>query len=177
MFGLDHRLYQRPGFLLWRARHIAGSIFSSEVGKFGITSPQYLVLAVVQEFPGTDQVGVSRTAGLDRFTTALVLSNLIKRGFIVRERSISDRRRYCLRLSSGGLGALRRILPGAARARARLMSPFSQSEQRAFIALLRKLVIALNREARAPVDEDALPRTRSQPDLIASKMQRKGGGK
>jgi len=168
-FGLDRRLYERPGFLLWRARHIADSIFTNECGKLGITAPQYLVLAVVQEIPGTDQVGVSRIAGLDRFTTALVLSNLIKRELIIRERSMSDRRRYSLRLSPRGLAALRRILPGAARARARLLSPFSHSEQKVFIRTLQQLVTTLNDDARAPVDEDALPYSRQKLDRIAKR--------
>src|SRR5271169_4924822 len=125
---LNRPLNERPGYLLWRARHIADSIYAYECRDFGITSSQYVVLAVVKETPGTDQVSVSRIAGLDRFTTALVLTNLIKRKLIVRERSASDRRRYSLRLSAQGFEMLKRILPGAARARARLLSPFSQSE-------------------------------------------------
>ncbi|HXQ27390.1 MAG TPA: MarR family transcriptional regulator [Candidatus Acidoferrales bacterium] len=173
-FGLDLRLYERPGFLLWRARHIADSIFTRECSKLGITSPQYLVLAVLQEIPGTDQVGVSRIAGLDRFTTALVLSNLLKRELIIRERSITDRRCYSLRLSLRGLAALRRILPGAARAHTRLLSPFTRSERRKFIEILQKLVTTLNCEARAPVDEDALPLTRSQSDRLPYKKRRNG---
>ena len=172
--GFDRPLYERAGFLLWRARHIADSIFASECGKFGITPPQYLVLAVVREIPGTDQAGVSRIAGLDRFTTALVLSNLIKRGLIIRQRSLRDHRRYSLRLSPRGHASLKRIQPAGVRAHTRLLSAFTRSEKRAFIGLLQKLVITLNSEARAPVDEDALPRTRSQPHRIASKVRHNG---
>src|SRR5579863_10090298 len=87
---LNSPLNERPGYLLWRARHIADSIFTYECREFGITSSQYVVLAVVKETPGSDQVSISRIAGLDRFTTALVLSNLIKRKLITRERSTSD---------------------------------------------------------------------------------------
>ena len=63
---------------------IADSIFTYECREFGVTSSQYVVLAVVKDTPGSDQVSISRIAGLDRFTTALVLSNLIKRKLIVR---------------------------------------------------------------------------------------------
>src|SRR5271156_1191040 len=118
-YKLTSPLYQRPGYLLWRARHIADSIFTFECRDFGVTASQYVVLSVVKDTPGSDQVSISRIAGLDRFTTALVLSNLIKRKLIVRERSSSDRRRYSLRLSAEGFEILKRILPGAARARAR----------------------------------------------------------
>jgi DNA-binding MarR family transcriptional regulator len=151
-------LYERPGFLLWRARHIASSIFTYECREFNVTSTQYLVLAVLKENSGIDQGGVSRIAGLDRFTTALVLSNLVKRGLVTRERSASDRRRYSLRLNAQGLALLKYILPGAARARARLLSPFTPEQRKTFIRLLQQLVIALNSDARAPVYEEAFPR-------------------
>jgi len=154
---LNSPLNERPGYLLWRARHIADSIFTYECREFGITSSQYVVLAVVKETPGSDQVSISRIAGLDRFTTALVLSNLIKRKMIIRERSVTDRRRYSLRLSPQGQDTLKRIVPGASRARARLLSPFSRNDQHAFIRLLQQLVTTLNEDARAPVDQHALP--------------------
>ena len=166
---LNSPLNERPGYLLWRARHIADSIFTYECREFGITSSQYVVLAVVKDTPGSDQVSISRIAGLDRFTTALVLSNLIKRKLIIRERSATDRRRYSLRLSPQGHEMLKRILPGAARARARLLSPFTRLEQQAFIRTLQHLVATLNDDARAPVDEHALPHMRLRPDRVAKR--------
>jgi DNA-binding MarR family transcriptional regulator len=166
---LNSPLNERPGYLLWRARHIADSIFTYECREFAITSSQYVVLAVVKETPGSDQVSISRIAGLDRFTTALVLSNLIKRRLIVRERSAVDRRRYSLQLSPQGQDMLKRIVPGAARARARLLSPFSRHEQQAFIRSLQQLVAALNEDARAPVDQDALPNMRRKSDRAEKK--------
>jgi DNA-binding MarR family transcriptional regulator len=168
-YKLTSPLYQRPGYLLWRARHIADSIFTYECREFGVTSSQYVVLAVVKDTPGSDQVSVSRIAGLDRFTTALVLSNLIKRKLIVRERSASDRRRYSLRLSTEGFEILKRILPGAARARARLLSPLTRHDQDVFIRMLQQLVTSLNDDARAPVDEDALPNMRRKADRTGKK--------
>jgi DNA-binding MarR family transcriptional regulator len=166
---LNSPLNERPGYLLWRARHIADSIFTYECREFGITSSQYVVLAVVKDTPGSDQVSVSRIAGLDRFTTALVLSNLIKRKLIVRERSATDRRRYSLRLSPQGQDMLKRIVPGATRARARLLSPFSRHEQQAFIRALQQLVAVLNDDARAPVDQSALPHMRHKADRTTKK--------
>src|ERR1039457_4532949 len=164
---LNSPLNERPGYLLWRARHIADSIFTHECREFSFTSSQYVVLAVVKETPGTDQIGVSRIAGLDRFTTAVVLYNVIKRKLVIQERSTSDRRRYSLRLTPRGLEFLKFVLPGATRARARLLSPFTQRERRVFIRMLQKLVTALNSDARAPVHEGALPHTRRRLSRIA----------
>jgi DNA-binding MarR family transcriptional regulator len=138
---LNRPMNERPGYLLWRARHIADSIYAYECRDFGITSSQYVVLAVVKETPGTDQVSVSRIAGLDRFTTALVLTNLIKRKLIIREHSSTDHRRYCLRPSALGLDMLKRVQPSLARARERVLSPFTPREQRVFISTDRKSVV------------------------------------
>jgi DNA-binding MarR family transcriptional regulator len=165
----DIPLHERPGYLLWRGRHIADSIFMYECREFGITSSQYVVLAVVFENPGTDQVGVSRVAGLDRFTTALVLNNLIKRKLITRERSSSDRRSYSLGLSRRGFEMLRRLSPGVARSRERLLSPFASRERKAFIRALQHLVTSLNDDARTPVHEDSLPRRRRKPNPASKK--------
>ncbi len=168
-YRLTSPLYQRPGYLLWRARHIADSIFTFECREFGVTASQYVVLSVVKDTPGSDQVSISRIAGLDRFTTALVLSNLIKRKLIARERSSSDRRRYSLRLSAEGFEILKSILPGAARARARLLSPLTRHDQEVFIRMLQQLVTSLNDDARAPVDEDALPHMRRKAGRTSKK--------
>jgi DNA-binding MarR family transcriptional regulator len=153
-------LHGRPGFLLWRAHHIAVSVFNDECGELGITSPQYGALCVIKEIPEVDQGGVSRLAGLDRFTTALVLTNLRKRHLIVRERARNDGRRYSFRISPRGLALLRRARKRADRGRDRLLSPFTRREGRIFTALLTRLVVALNKDARARIDEAALPRMR-----------------
>jgi DNA-binding MarR family transcriptional regulator len=152
-------LHTRPGFLLWRAHHIAVSIFSDECRDLAITPSQLAVLSVVKEVRGIDQMEVSRLAGVDRFTTALVVSNLIKRGLMLRERREGDRRCYGLGISASGLRMLNRAQRYTARARARLISPFTAPEQRALTLLLQRLVITLNDDARAPLDEAALPST------------------
>jgi hypothetical protein len=60
-------------------------------------------------------------------------------------------------------------MPGATRARARLLSPFTRHEQQIFIRALQQLVATLNDDARAPVDEHALPHMRRKADRISRK--------
>ena len=151
------QFHSRPGFLLWRAHHIAASIFSAECGRLGITSPQYSALCAVKIIPGIDQTGVSRLIGHDRFTTGLVLANLTRRRLMVRERDATDRRRYSFRVSPRGLALFRRAEELTARGRARLLAPFSARERKTFITLLTRFVVALNQDARAKIDEAALP--------------------
>ncbi len=156
-------LHTRPGFLLWRAHHIAVSIFSDECRDLAITPSQLAVLSVVKEVRGIAQMEISRLAGLDRFTTALVVSNLIKRGLMLREQRAGDRRCYGLGISPAGLKLMNRVRRGTDRARARLVSPFTVPEQRVLNLLLERLVVTLNDDARAPLDEAALPCAPRQP--------------
>jgi MarR family transcriptional regulator, lower aerobic nicotinate degradation pathway regulator len=151
------KYHTRPGFLLWRAHHIAASVFSDECGKLGITSPQYSALWAVKVVPRIDQMGVSRLIGHDRFTTAMVLSTLTKRRLIVRERDSTDRRRYSFRISPRGRRLLQQARRLTARGRSRLLAPFTPRERRTFIALLTRFVVALNKDARARIDDAALP--------------------
>ena len=102
-------LHTRPGFLLWRAHHIAVSIFSDECRDLAITPSQLAVLSVVKEVRGIDQMEVSRLAGVDRFTTALVVSNLVKRRLMVRDQRTGDRRCYGLEISPAGVRMLNRV--------------------------------------------------------------------
>jgi hypothetical protein len=53
-------LHMRPGFLLWRAHHIAVSIFSDECRELSITPSQLAVLSVVKEVRGIDQMEARR---------------------------------------------------------------------------------------------------------------------
>ncbi len=166
-----NQFHSRPGFLLWRAHHIAASIFSDECGRLGITSPQYSALWAVKITPGIDQNGVSRLIGHDRFTTGLVLGNLTRRRLIVRERDTADRRRYSFRISPRGLALFRRAEKLTARGRRRLFSPFNGRERRLFTALLTRFVVALNKDARAKIDDAALPKAGPR-SLRATKLTR-----
>jgi len=161
-----NQFHSRPGFLLWRAHHIAASIFSDECGRLGITSPQYSALWAVKITPGIDQNGVSRLIGHDRFTTGLVLGNLTRRRLIVRERDAADRRRYSFRISPRGLALFRRAEKLTARGRTRLFAPFTARERKMFVALLTRFVVALNKDARAKIDEAALPKARPRSPRI-----------
>jgi DNA-binding MarR family transcriptional regulator len=168
-------LHTRPGFLLWRAHHIAVSIFSDECRDLAITPSQLAVLSVVKEVRGIDQMEVSRLAGVDRFTTALVVSNLVKRRLMVRDQRTGDRRCYGLEISPAGVRMLNRVRMGAERARARLISPFTRPEQRALTLLLQWLVVTLTTMPAHPLTKQLFPPRRD--GRRAGQKRRRGSAK
>ena len=144
-------LYRRPGFLIRRAHQIAVSLFLEETAEFGITTTQYGAMVVLRAMPQLDQVSLSRLVGIDRSTTALVVSKLIESGYLVSMTDPKDKRRNLLTLSKSGQRLLRKVTEPAQRARERLLSAFEPREAKLFVDLLERFVNTFNAETRAPI--------------------------
>ena len=67
-------LYRRPGFLLRRAHQISVALFMEESAGLGLTTTQYGTMVVLRARGSLDQVGIATLVGIDRSTTALVVS-------------------------------------------------------------------------------------------------------
>jgi DNA-binding MarR family transcriptional regulator len=144
-------LYRRPGFLIRRAHQIAVSLFLEETAEFGITTTQYGAMVVLRAMPQLDQVSLSRLVGIDRSTTALVVSKLIESGYVNCTTDAKDKRRNLLTLSRSGQNLLRKVTQPAQRARERLLSAFETHEAKLFVDLLERFVATFNAETRAPI--------------------------
>jgi DNA-binding MarR family transcriptional regulator len=148
--GLDD-LYSRPGFLLRRGHQIAVAIFLEETRALEVTSTQYGALYVIQRVPGLDQIGLARLLGIDRSTSALVLTKLETSGWITRQTAAGDRRRKMLVLTPEGAQLLQRLEAPAQRIRERLLEVFSPDEQAQFLALMARFTSAFNGQIRTPI--------------------------
>jgi MarR family transcriptional regulator, lower aerobic nicotinate degradation pathway regulator len=144
-------LYHRPGFLIRRAHQIAVSIFLEEASELGITTTQYGALVVLNLRDNLDQVGLSTLVGIDRSTTALVVSKLEASGYIVRNSDQADKRRKVLAITDSGRDILSRVGEPAKRTRDRELAIFTEEERETFLHLLETFVGAFNAETRAPI--------------------------
>lgn len=93
--------------MLRRLFQVAESIFDREFAAIGLTMAQYDVLLALASVSGLDQSALARVLGLDPSNAAAVVSRLLKRGLINRQRHPSDRRKVVLALSKSGRDALR----------------------------------------------------------------------
>ena len=143
-------LYRRPGVMIRRAHQISVSIFLEETGALGITNRQYGILLVLKAQPGIDQITVAKLLGLDRSTTGMVLSNLEDSGLVGRIVGEKDRRTRSLQLTAAGERMLARLAEPARRAQERVLSAFTPSERKAFLALLEKFNRTFNDATRVP---------------------------
>ncbi|SFY51121.1 MarR family winged helix-turn-helix transcriptional regulator [Streptomyces sp. F-1] len=143
-------LNSHPGHLarrLQQAHHLLWTTMVSEE----ITSPQFAVLNTLVAEPGLDQRTVGERVGLDRSTIAEVISRLIRRGFLDKDRDPQDGRRFLLRLTDDGLRVHRKLTVRTARMNQVFLAPLSTEEQTLFLGLIRRVADAAD-ELRAPAD-------------------------
>ncbi|MET8614855.1 MULTISPECIES: MarR family winged helix-turn-helix transcriptional regulator [Streptomyces] len=143
-------LNAHPGHLarrLQQAHHLLWTTMVSEE----ITSPQFAVLNTLVAEPGLDQRTVGERVGLDRSTIAEVISRLIRRGFLDKDRDPQDGRRFLLRLTDDGVRVHRKLTVRTARMNQVFLAPLSTEEQAHFLDLIRRVADAAD-ELRAPAD-------------------------
>ncbi|GAB3278214.1 MarR family winged helix-turn-helix transcriptional regulator [Parasphingorhabdus pacifica] len=94
-------LATHPGHLFRRVQQVHTLLWTSLTSQ-DVTPPQFAVLNGLAADPGIDQRSLARAVALDRSTAADVISRLVKRDLVQRERDSSDGRRNVLRLTEAG---------------------------------------------------------------------------
>jgi len=146
-------LYQLPGHLIRRLQQAAVSIFMAEVGEVGqdLTPVQFGALAVTKQYPGLDQATLAGLIAYDRTTIGGVVDRLVQKGLVLRVVSDQDRRARELRLTAAGERLLDQAIPHVERVQQIILSGLDGSEQKQFLALLKKTTEAVNDRSRAPL--------------------------
>src|SRR5688572_16986237 len=100
------------GLLGYRLRRAQGTMhrdYMNTVADLDLTQKQTATLWLINGNPGVSQVSVATALGMDRATMMAVVDRLEERGFVVRKRSITDRRRQELYLTPAGQRVLRKV--------------------------------------------------------------------
>lgn len=145
-------LYRRPGFLLRRAHQLSVGLFEHECQVLKLTPPQFGVLHMLMYSDALDQARLARGLGLDKVTVLHVVRGLEARGWLTRQASVTDRRRWTLTLSEEGKAVFLQAQALADRASEQLLSPLNGEEQQQLTLLLEKLCQGLETQARTPFD-------------------------
>jgi DNA-binding MarR family transcriptional regulator len=142
-------LATRPGFLIRRLHQIHVALFFEECASFGVTPVQYSLLTALARHPGSDQAHLGAEIGIDRTTTAEVLTRLGARGLIARFPSPTDKRLRLARLTPDGEALLAAMDEAAQRAHARTVEALPEVERDRFLKDLMRLVAVSNGAGRA----------------------------
>lgn len=119
---------------------VSMSIANAYEQEFGLTIPEWRVLAVLARFPNLSAIEVSERAALDKVAVSRAVQSLVTSKRVVRSYDKGDRRRSMLRLSPAGRGVYTRVAPLALRYERRLLRALSNQDRRALNRLIGQLI-------------------------------------
>ena len=107
--------------------------------RFGLTIPQWRIVAVLGHEPDLSAVEVAKRTVMDKVTVSRAVAALESDGRLIRRVDSDDRRRSLLRLSAAGRAVYRKIVPLARSYEMQLLSTLTASERTALDDLLTRL--------------------------------------
>jgi DNA-binding MarR family transcriptional regulator len=115
-------------------------IASAYEREFGLSIPQWRIMAVLARYPDLSAVEVAERTAMDKVAVSRALQGLLASKRVLRAYDKGDRRRSILRLSAAGQAVYMRVSPMALRYEAELLSALSPADQRTFDRLLARLL-------------------------------------
>jgi DNA-binding MarR family transcriptional regulator len=119
---------------------VSESIANAYEQEFGLTIPEWRVLAVLARYPNLSAIEVSERAAMDKVAVSRAVQSLIGARRIVRGNDKGDRRRSILKLSPAGKSVYTRVAPLALRYERALLNTLSTHDRRALNRLIGRLI-------------------------------------
>ena len=145
-----------PCQLATLTQSIMRSVASLFEDRYGISLPEWKVLAIIRDKPSLSAVAVARLAQMDTVAVSRAVTKLLDRGLVFREIDSEDRRRSVLNVSAEGQELHDQIAPLASKLEASLLEELSEEEQRVFAKAIR----VLNSKAKVFTDPYSVPTRR-----------------
>jgi DNA-binding MarR family transcriptional regulator len=142
--GLDTKLHldglpELLGFHLRLAHVAVYRDFTAAMADLDLTQKQCATLQLIGANPGVSQVDLAATLGTDRATMMAMVDRLEQRGFLLRRRSLADRRRQELNLTEAGEEMLARARQAIAQHERHFTSRFTAAELKALMNALGRI--------------------------------------
>ena len=108
--------------------------------EFGLSIPQWRVMAVLARYPDLSAIEVAERTAMDKVAVSRAVQSLIDAKRVLRAFDKGDRRRSILRLSAAGQAVYTRVAPMALRYEQELLSALNPADQRTLDRLLTRLM-------------------------------------
>ncbi len=118
---------------------VSDVIASAYEALFGLTIPEWRVIAVVAENDGITQQGICTATRMDKVTVSRATLALVDRGLIARAPNSADRRSRLLALTRAGKALYADVAPKALEFEHRIFAAFPQEEIERFMDMLRAI--------------------------------------
>lgn len=113
----DSRTLELERFLPYRLSVLANTMSTAIAGtyaeRFGLTIPQWRVLAVLAVRPGLSAAEVAERTAMDKVAVSRAVAGLERSRRVERTREARDRRRSRLQLTAAGWAVYREVVPFA----------------------------------------------------------------
>jgi DNA-binding MarR family transcriptional regulator len=120
---------------------VSSSIARAYDQRFGLTIPEWRVIAILGRFPGLSAVEVADRTMMDKVAVSRAVTKLIKSGRIDREFADADRRRSILNLSDAGRKVHDEIAPLALGIEADLLHGLTAEQIETLNTVIERLLI------------------------------------
>ena len=97
--------------------------------RFGLTIPEWRVMAVLAMTPDLSAAEVAQRTAMDKVAVSRAVASLLRARRIVRQTARADRRRSLLRLSAAGLKVYAQVVPVALDYERDLLAPLAQKDR------------------------------------------------
>ncbi len=136
------------GYLLRQASAASRQAVEQALADLGVTQPQFLVMTMVNAYPGSSSADVARLAMLTPQTISVIVANLERDGRLVRTVSADHRRIQRMALTEDGRALLARCRDRTQAVEARLASTLTPDQER----IVRRWLVEVATTARGGAD-------------------------
>ena len=119
---------------------VSNTIATAHNKRFGLSIPEWRVIAVLGRFPGLSAVEVAERTLMDKVAVSRAVTKLINSGRVDHQIADADRRRSILRLSAEGRQVHDEIAPLALKFEEDLLHGLSEDEIRTLSVIMERLL-------------------------------------
>lgn len=118
---------------------VSDSIARTYEALFGLTIPEWRLIAVIAETGGITQQAIGRATRMDKVTVSRAAIALVDRGLLDRRGNPEDRRSHLLDLTGAGRDLYKVVAPKALDLESRIFSQFPPEDVARFTDMLRRV--------------------------------------
>jgi len=132
------------GFLPYRlsvlSNTVSSAIAAAYFANFGLSIPEWRVMAVLAANPGLSAAEVTARTAMDKVAVSRAVATLLAAGRLRRTTAPADRRRTHLALTTAGARVYAQVVPMALGYERQLVAPLSRSDRVTLDRILRVLL-------------------------------------
>ena len=132
------------GFLPYRlsvlSNTVSSAIAAAYFANFGLSIPEWRVMAVLAANPGLSAAEVTARTAMDKVAVSRAVATLLTAGRLRRTTAPADRRRTHLALTAAGTRVYAQVVPMALEYEQHLVAPLSKRERATLDRILRVLL-------------------------------------